>query len=304
MAQQTYYEILGVIETASLEDIRKSYRRKAFEWHPDKVLHLPPAAQDAARKSMMVLNEAYAVLEDPARRKEYDQFLLVVKQKKVQKDGAAPAARPDPAPARPPEPGGVGRREAAAAPRPSSGPAGPEPQSTPSPVEPKVSPPPEPGADELARMLEAILGRIKKEISEAVDGTKWKVARIPGFDLALEGGKGTERYGVYVGTLEKLDVKTLDDQRAALVAACPPGQFALLKRYTAMLLLCLGLPDPGGLRSHVRELNLAALASVPKKRGETAMVGFLHVTTGELWFPFMRTIRPDLRPLRSIALGD
>lgn len=63
-----YYEVLGVDRSASQRDIKKAYRDKAREWHPD-VSDAPNA--EARFKEV---NEAYQVLSDPEKRNAYDRF--------------------------------------------------------------------------------------------------------------------------------------------------------------------------------------------------------------------------------------
>lgn len=69
MKQKNYYEILGVPENASEEDIKKAYRRLAKEYHPDK--HQGEAAAEAKFKE---IGEAYDVLKDPTKRRKYDEL--------------------------------------------------------------------------------------------------------------------------------------------------------------------------------------------------------------------------------------
>jgi DnaJ-class molecular chaperone len=65
---KNYYLILGVTSNASLEDIKAAFRRRARELHPDvSGLHSDP---------FLELQEAYAVLTDPERRRRYDQQRL------------------------------------------------------------------------------------------------------------------------------------------------------------------------------------------------------------------------------------
>lgn len=65
-----YYDILGVTKTASADEIKKSYRKQALEWHPDK----HKDNKEAAEKRFKEINEAYQVLADPQKRQAYDQF--------------------------------------------------------------------------------------------------------------------------------------------------------------------------------------------------------------------------------------
>ncbi len=71
MAEQKrdYYEVLGVSRDADAETIKKAFRTLAKKYHPD----MNPGDKDAEAKFKEV-NEAYAVLSDPEKRRKYDQF--------------------------------------------------------------------------------------------------------------------------------------------------------------------------------------------------------------------------------------
>ena len=66
--QRCYYEILGVERTASADEIKRSYRRLAMKWHPDRN---PGDAQ--AEIEFKACAEAYEVLGDEVKRRLYDQ---------------------------------------------------------------------------------------------------------------------------------------------------------------------------------------------------------------------------------------
>lgn len=71
----TYYEVLEIPEMATNEEIRKAYRRLSQEYHPDKVpSHLSRLKQDAEEKFKQ-LNEAYEVLSNADKRRQYDNQL-------------------------------------------------------------------------------------------------------------------------------------------------------------------------------------------------------------------------------------
>src|SRR3989442_3772474 len=69
MAQRDYYEVLSVAKGAGEEDIRKAYRKLAFESHPDR-----NPGDKAAEQRFKEATEAYEVLRDPDQRARYDQF--------------------------------------------------------------------------------------------------------------------------------------------------------------------------------------------------------------------------------------
>jgi molecular chaperone DnaJ len=66
MSKRDYYEVLGVGKTASADEIKKAFRRKAVELHPDK--------QGGDEAKFKEVNEAYEVLKDQSKRQRYDQF--------------------------------------------------------------------------------------------------------------------------------------------------------------------------------------------------------------------------------------
>jgi curved DNA-binding protein len=69
MSGKDYYKILGVEKTASPEEIKKAYRKLALKYHPDH-----NKDDKSAETKFKELSEAYAVLSDPEKRKQYDMF--------------------------------------------------------------------------------------------------------------------------------------------------------------------------------------------------------------------------------------
>ncbi|MFA6519150.1 MAG: DnaJ C-terminal domain-containing protein [Candidatus Shapirobacteria bacterium] len=63
-----FYDVLGVTKSASKEDIKSAYRKKALEWHPDR--NKSPDAEEKFKE----INEAYEVLSNDQKKGAYDQF--------------------------------------------------------------------------------------------------------------------------------------------------------------------------------------------------------------------------------------
>tara|TARA_Y100000590_G_scaffold426696_1_gene536082 strand:- start:324 stop:1466 length:1143 start_codon:yes stop_codon:yes gene_type:complete len=69
MAKRDYYEVLGVIKSASSDEIKKAYRKLALKYHPDRNKN-----DKSAEAKFKEASEAYHVLSDKERRTNYDQF--------------------------------------------------------------------------------------------------------------------------------------------------------------------------------------------------------------------------------------
>lgn len=69
MAKRDYYEVLGVAKSADLKDIKAAYRKLALQYHPDR----NPNNKQAEEK-FKEASEAYEVLSDETKRRQYDQF--------------------------------------------------------------------------------------------------------------------------------------------------------------------------------------------------------------------------------------
>ncbi len=69
MAKRDYYEVLGVARDAGEDDLKKTYRKLAMQWHPDR-----NQGNAEAEAKFKELNEAYDVLKDAEKRAAYDRF--------------------------------------------------------------------------------------------------------------------------------------------------------------------------------------------------------------------------------------
>jgi DnaJ family protein B protein 4 len=67
-AARNYYQILGVPQTASIQQIKRAYKKQAMRWHPDK----HQKDKERATSKFQEIAEAYEVLSDNEKRKVYD----------------------------------------------------------------------------------------------------------------------------------------------------------------------------------------------------------------------------------------
>ena len=67
MAHEDYYQVLGLDQDASNQQIKEAFRKLAFKYHPDRNKEDPVAVE-----KMKKVNEAYAVISNPAKKREYD----------------------------------------------------------------------------------------------------------------------------------------------------------------------------------------------------------------------------------------
>ena len=70
MEEKSYYDILELQNDASIDMIKKAYKKLAQKWHPDK----NPNNKDEAEKKFKEIGEAYEVLSNDEKRKQYDRF--------------------------------------------------------------------------------------------------------------------------------------------------------------------------------------------------------------------------------------
>lgn len=68
--KRDYYEILGVQKNASADEIKSAYRKLALKHHPDR----NPSTKKESEEKFKEISESYAVLSDPQKRAQYDQF--------------------------------------------------------------------------------------------------------------------------------------------------------------------------------------------------------------------------------------
>ncbi|KAE8718102.1 cytokinesis protein sepA-like [Hibiscus syriacus] len=71
----SYYNVMGVEIDASIQDIKRAYRKLAMQWHLDKWMSTPSLLSEARRKFQQI-QEAYSVLSDQRKRTHYDAGLF------------------------------------------------------------------------------------------------------------------------------------------------------------------------------------------------------------------------------------
>lgn len=74
MSNKDYYKVLGVARSADTGELKRAFREKARNNHPDKIKDLPEDEKERRIELMYEVNEAYEVLSDADKRKEYDRF--------------------------------------------------------------------------------------------------------------------------------------------------------------------------------------------------------------------------------------
>lgn len=72
--KRDYYEVLGVDKSSSADDIKKAYRKKAMQYHPDRWVNGSDEEKKDAEEKFKEAAEAYEVLSNPDKKSRYDQF--------------------------------------------------------------------------------------------------------------------------------------------------------------------------------------------------------------------------------------
>ncbi len=158
-----YYAILGLDSDASTDTIKAAYRHLAREAHPDRKSHLGRDAQLGSSSRMAELNEAHAVLSNPARKKEYDEEVRREEaERERREEAAAHGAAPPPSPV--PVPGAAA-----------------EPQA-PQPLRTR----PRAGGGVASSVVQHYASQLQQVLLAKKEEFPWRPLKLEGFDWALE----------------------------------------------------------------------------------------------------------------------
>ena len=89
--QRTHYQVLGIPESASADEVRRAHRQLAQVLHPDRQAGSSPAEQSLAERRMREVNAAWTALSDPQRRAAYDRSLRAARTGPVSASASATA---------------------------------------------------------------------------------------------------------------------------------------------------------------------------------------------------------------------
>ncbi len=92
MSEANFYQILGVGPSASAREIKSTYRELVKRYHPD--LFPAAGAKAGATEKLRQINEAYAVLGNPKRRRDYDQRFIQKPERVLPQSRRPSAAAP------------------------------------------------------------------------------------------------------------------------------------------------------------------------------------------------------------------
>jgi len=69
-----YYALLGIQSSASQDEVRQAYKRESLRSHPDRIANASPEEKRRATEKFQAVADAYYILSDPTRRREYDEL--------------------------------------------------------------------------------------------------------------------------------------------------------------------------------------------------------------------------------------
>src|SRR5580692_9537250 len=94
MSDETYYTVLNVKDSASLSEIKTAYRDLIRQVHPDTIATLAPYLRKIAEDKAKEINEAYGVLSNSSKRRDYDNQLAAYRRQSAPQTPPAPQPTP------------------------------------------------------------------------------------------------------------------------------------------------------------------------------------------------------------------
>ncbi|KAJ7070768.1 DnaJ domain-containing protein [Mycena amicta] len=86
-----YYKLLGLTKTATQDEIRTAYKKESLRTHPDRVVNASSAEKKKATERFQAVADAYYVLSDPTRRREYDALYSTRARERTDDPGSSNA---------------------------------------------------------------------------------------------------------------------------------------------------------------------------------------------------------------------
>lgn len=260
-----YYAILGLGPDADADSIKRAYRLKAREAHPDRFSHKGDDAEAEATALMADLNEAYGVLSNEEERREYD-----VAWRALQAGEPLPAA-PAPAPVTDEVIAGIApapRREKA-----------------------------RPASDIGASVIREFTGRLQKVLLENKKTFQWKEKKLEGFDWALEAAFFIDSYCVASRTVALADVGEAKKFRDTADRAIQANRHTFKHDFFLFLLAFQAMEEPEQVRALLSRYQ-------PSGREVKLQIALMDVTYGRslLCGPRIRNERFQ-ELLRLLRLG-
>ncbi|MGH9787137.1 MAG: J domain-containing protein, partial [Candidatus Acidiferrales bacterium] len=236
-----YYAILGLGPDADLETIKRAYRLKAREAHPDLVSHLGEDLQAEATALMSELNEAYRTLSNEEQRREYD-----IAWRALQAGEPLPAA-PTPAPV---------TAEVIA-------------DIAPAPRREKARP----ASEVSTSVIREFADRMRKVLLENKKTFQWKEKKLDGFDWAVEQAFFMDYYCVASRTVAVADLESAQKFRATADRAIQQGRHTFKNDYFLFLLAFQGMDEPEQVQALLRRYQ-------PSGREVKLQIALMDVTYG------------------------